>query len=398
MQPMSAGGQGRRQLWYLSIALLIGMGALIVGLGGSPRSIVSPRTGSFSGQRLVVRHAHTAHAGATAPSGGVPTGPQLDAAHLLGQMIVARFSGTTPSASFLARIRRGQIGGVILFGDNVAGGVAATRRLTGELQRAAAQGGNPRLLVMTDQEGGEVKRLPGAPSLAPADMRRSDIAHNQGRAAGRLLRSAGINVDLAPVADVESKPNFLGSRSFGASAPIVARRACAFSSGLASEDVAYTLKHFPGLGLARGNTDLGSVAVRAPASVLRSDYRAYEGCGARPLAMVMVSSASYPTLAGDLPAVMSPEIYRRELRLAVPGGSPVTISDDLQAPAIQSQTSPARRAIAAGIDLLMYAQTERASAEAYSKLLAEVRSGRVPRARLVAANERIRALKSRLGR
>jgi beta-N-acetylhexosaminidase len=318
---------------------------------------------------------------------------------MLGQMIVARFQGADPPPSLLTRIRRGQVGGVILFADNTVGGIEATRRLTGKLQRAAAQGGNPPLLIMTDQEGGEVRRLPGPPLLAPASMGSTGVARRQGEAAGQLLRSAGIDLDLAPVADVEGVAgSFLGSRAFGDSPATVAQRACAFAAGLASRGVGYTLKHFPGLGLATGNTDLGSVSVQASPANLRSGYRAYQACGGRPLAVVMVSSASYPALSGPLPAVMSPKIYSRELPLAAPGASPVTISDDLESPAIESQSSPARHAIQAGLDLLMYAQTEQASASAYAKLLAEVRSGAISRARVAAADRRIRALKGRLDR
>lgn len=313
-------------------------------------------------------------------------------------MIVARFHGPMPSAAFLDRIRGGQIGGVILFSDNVAGGVAATRHLTAVLQHAAAAGGNPPLLIMTDQEGGPVRRLAGPPSLAPADMTSSGEASAQGEAAGALLRSAGINLDLAPVADVEPSPNFLGSRSFGGSPAIVGARACAFALGLASEGVAYTLKHFPGLGLANGNTDLGSVSIPASAATLRSGYRAYQVCGGGPLALVMVSSASYPALGASVPAVMASTIYRRELPLAVPGHAALTISDDLESPSIESQTAPARQAIDAGLDLLLYAQTEQASAFAYSKLLSEARAGLIPEARLTAASRRIRALKARLSR
>jgi beta-N-acetylhexosaminidase len=161
--------------------------------------------------------------------------------------------------------------------------------------------------------------------------------------------------------------------------------------------VAYTLKHFPGLGLATGNTDLGSVSITAPAGSLRSSYRAYELCGGGALGLVMISSASYPGLGVSVPAVMSPAIYQRELRSALPRGAPLTISDDLQSPAIESQAAPARRAIRAGLDLLLYAQTEQGSAFAYAKLLAEARAGAIPAGLLRAADRRIRALKARLG-
>ena len=317
---------------------------------------------------------------------------------MLGQMIVARFSGPTPSPGLLRRIRAGEVGGVILFAENLTGGPAATRSLTAELQAAARQGHNPRLLIMTDQEGGEVKRLPGPPTLAASQMHTTDVAFHEGKATGARLRSAGINVDLAPVADVEHVTNsFLGTRSFGATAPAVAELACAFARGLATEGVAYTLKHFPGLGWATGNTDLGPVLIDQPAGALRADYQPYRTCGANTLALVMVSSAIYPSLTGPLPASMSPATYRRELPIAVPTGSPITISDDLQSPSITSQTAPARRAINAGLDLLLYAQTEQGSADAYSRLLGDADTGALNIRHIRGASEMIMALKQRMG-
>lgn len=115
--------------------------------------------------------------------------------------------------------------------------------------------------------------------------------------------------------------------------------ACAFASGLASQGVAYTLKHFPGLGLAASSTDDGPVSIDAPAAALRQDYLAYLTCASNPLAIVMVSSAIYPKLTGTLPAVMSPLTYQRELRLAAPTRTVLTISDDLQARALSGQPS-----------------------------------------------------------
>jgi beta-N-acetylhexosaminidase len=313
---------------------------------------------------------------------------------MLGQMIVARFSGTIPSAAFLERIRKGQIGGVILFSDNVPSGSSATRALTRELQSEAARGGNPPLLIMTDQEGGEVRRLAGPPDLPAADMDSPGTASAEGAATGRLLRAVGVDVDLAPVADTEHVTgSFLGTRSFGGDPQTVASRACAFAQGLASQGIAFTLKHFPGLGRALGDTDTEAVSVDASAAELRADYRAYARCGAASRSLVMISSAIYPSLSGPLPAVMSRTIYKRELPLAVGGRRPVTISDDLQAVAISVQAEPARRAIEAGLDLLMYAQSEQASAGAYARLLAEVRAGTIPRAAISAADARITRLK-----
>ena len=316
---------------------------------------------------------------------------------MLGQMIIGRFTGSQPSGAFLDRIRAGQLGGVILFSDNTAAGLPATRALTAELQHAARQGGNPPLLIMTDQEGGTVKRLPGPPYLAPADMTSVAVASAQGTATGRLLRSVGVNVDLAPVADVERVPDpFLGTRAFGSRPNVVEQRACAFAQGLQSQGVAYTLKHFPGLGRASASTDVGPVTIDATANEIRDDYLAYFKCADSPMALVMISNASYPNLSGPLPAVMSPEIYQEELRVASPQ-PPVTISDDLQAGALRTQPTPARTAINAGLDLLLYASTEDGSATAYQLLLMDVHDGAISSARIRNAANAIAGLKRTLG-
>jgi beta-N-acetylhexosaminidase len=318
---------------------------------------------------------------------------------LLGQLIVGRFDGTRPSRRFMERVKSGHLGAVILFSENTAGGLASVRGFDQRLQRAARSGGNPRLLIMTDQEGGAVRRLAGAPALAPAEMSSASVARTQGLMTGRLLRSADIDVDLAPVADVESPrvPSFLGSRSFGTAPQMVAERACAFAQGLVTGRVAYTLKHFPGLGLASTSTDAAPVAVSEPASLLHEDDLPYRRCGSGPLALTMVDSASYPTLTGGLPAVVTAATYARELPNAVSGLIPVTISDNLEAPALADVRSPGLQAIRSGLDLAMYATSEHGSATAYKMLLAAFRRHRLGLARIEDAAVRVEQLKRQLG-
>jgi beta-N-acetylhexosaminidase len=314
---------------------------------------------------------------------------------MLGQMIVARFAGAHPTASLLARIKAGQVGGVILFSDNLAVGPSATHAMTREMQSAATAGGNPPLLIMTDQEGGTVRRLYWAPpSISAAAMRSSATARTEGEAAGRALLAAGINLDLAPVADVARvSGSFLGSRSFGSSSIVVATRACAFADGLTAAGVGFTLKHFPGLGRAEADTDTQPVTISASVSTLRADYSTYRTCGGQPNAVVMVSSASYPALTGtSLPAVMSPEIYRDELPSAINGPS-LTISDDLQTQAVLAVTHPARRAIEAGLDMLMYARSEAGSITAYRQLLALALAKGISHGRIAEAYEAIQLYK-----
>jgi beta-N-acetylhexosaminidase len=402
----------RRALALALLAALVGVVVVVAASGGhSSRSTrgnsgTSKRSAAVDGgdvHKSTVESGGSRRAGARRRAGSLKAraaGTPKTLAGMLGQMIVARFSGPDPSAGLLERIRRGEVGGVILFADNVAGGEAATRELISSLQRAAGEGGNPPLLVMTDQEGGEVRRLPWAPpTLAPSAMSSTAVALAQGRATGGALRAVGINVDLAPVADVERvADSFLGTRAFGSEAAPVAADACAFAEGLAAEGVAFTLKHFPGLGRATTSTDVHSTTVPAPAAALREDYGAYNQCGRSPRGLVMVSSAIYPSLTGgSLPAVLSPEIYSEELPLAVGIPGVLTISDDLQAPALAGETNVARRAVDAGLDLLMYATSEAGSSAAYSELLAASASGAVPRERIEAASGAIDALKEAIG-
>jgi beta-N-acetylhexosaminidase len=236
---------------------------------------------------------------------------------------------------------------------------------------------------MADQEGGDVRRLANAPPrLAPREMSSGRVAFEEGLATGRALARVGVNVDLAPVADVEQLPgSFLGSRSFGASPRLVGERACSFARGLVRAGVDYTLKHFPGLGTAPGSTDAEPVSVGTPAGTLRANYAAYQRCGHGPHVLVMISSASYPALSGDeMPAVDSRETYRIELRRAHVRA--VTISDDLQAGALAGIDRPGSHALAAGLDLLLYAQSEQVAGEAYEKLAAELREGALSEARV----------------
>jgi beta-N-acetylhexosaminidase len=312
-------------------------------------------------------------------------------------LIVSRYAGTAPDAALLQRIRRGQVGGVILFGENTAGGLAATARGVTRLQDAARRGGSYPLLIMTDQEGGTVKRFAEIPPARSAQAAGSAAdARAEGRATGQALRAIGVNVDLAPVADVEQGPgSFLGSRSFGSDPRLVAERACAFAAGLAEMGVAYTLKHFPGLGTADSSTDLSPVSVQADRQQLRASYGAYRRCGRGPRGLVMISSAGYPGLTrSDAPAVVSPEVYGSELaaaRITLP-----TISDDLDAPAMAKLEAPARRALNAGLDLLLFAGAESASAHAYVLLAGDLRRGSLDAVRVARAAESITRLKEGL--
>ena len=203
----------------------------------------------------------TLGAPATAARATTPT-----LAQLVGQRLIVAFAGTHADANLLARIRAGHVGGVILFGANVKSPAQLTA-LDASLQAAAHAGGQPRLIIATDQEGGEVKRIPWAPPGRSAKQLGAlpASAVDPGRVAhAATLHADGVNVDLAPVADVPHGPaDFIEQqqRAFSTNRFTVAMDAPAFAGGLESRGVWPTLKHFPGLGLATVSTDVALVRI-----------------------------------------------------------------------------------------------------------------------------------------
>lgn len=331
--------------------------------------------------------------------GSDPTAPGLSLAKQVGQLIIGTYQGQVPPASLLTAIRLGHVGAVILMGDNTVGGVPSTKLATAKMQAAAGQGGNSGLLIMTDQEGGAVKRLSGPPDYAAIDMANPATAYVQGRATGQLLQSAGVNVDLAPVADVIHVKGFIEQegRSFGTSATVVSNAACKFAAGLAATGVGYTLKHFPGLGDAIASTDVRPVSVPEPAAEIYADDAAYRHCGHGPLALVMISSASYSQLTGSVPAVLDPKIYTQVLTLDRVTALPISDSFETGAIRAVATQAPARTAINAGLDMVMYSAYESDALDAYAALLDDARAGTLSRTRVLAASERVLQLKAHLG-
>lgn len=310
------------------------------------------------------------------------TGSSEPLSRQVGRMIMTGYTGPYPSAAVLSRVRRGQVGGIILMGENIG---PRTGEAISALQAAAGQAGR-RLLIATDQEGGTVKRFTGAPSSSAAAMTSAQTARQQGQATGQELAQRGVNVDLAPVADVQHPGGFLGSRSFSSSPQRAARRACAFAQGLQAAGVHATLKHFPGLGYATKNTDTSAATIGQAAAALNRDLAAYRSCRT---SLVMVSNAAYSAYDPGTPAVFSDRIINGVLRGQF-GYRGVVISDSLTAASVTSPTT-AVRAAQAGVDMLLYIP-EQISALAYQKVLAAARNGTLPRARVRDAAGRIAAI------
>lgn len=318
---------------------------------------------------------------------------------LVGQRLMVRMSDeATPE--LVDASRRGEIGGVILFPPAGVAPADLSQQVE-RLQRAAEQGGNPPLLVATDQEGGDVKRFPdGPPQRSPTELGADGnvtAAAAEGGETAVYLAQFGVNVDLAPVLDVPVSDSFMAERAFGDDPALVADVGVAFGDGLSQGGVAATAKHFPGLGLATVNTDLAPSTVDASADELRPGLEPFEAAVASGVGLVMLSNATYPALDPGAPAGLSRRIVEEELRDGL-GFDGVVITDDLEAGAISAgfgASDAAVEAARAGADVLLFA-TGAEPGPLAEALLQSAQRGRLDRESLEASYERITALKNEL--
>lgn len=324
----------------------------------------------------------------------------------VGQQLLLTFEGReAPPDQFLEVLRRQHIGGVVLFRHKNMGNLAELRELTHALQRAAAESGQPPLLIAADQEGGQLIAVdqttpfPGNMALGAAGS--DKLAYKVGRALGKELSAVGINVDFAPVCDVNSNPlnPVIGTRSFGEDSKLVARMSAALIRGLQSSGVAATAKHFPGHGDTSSDSHRGAPIVRHNAKRIRSvellPFRAAVKSGVR---LVMTAHIVMPALNGgsnELPATLSPRILRDLLRSKMRFNG-VIVSDALDMHAMEQGSgyvAETMAAVAAGIDLLLFNHDLSRVEPAYSNLVQAARRGLISADEIHASARRIMTLK-----
>ncbi len=305
-------------------------------------------------------------------------------------------AGTSADPSLLEAVKKGQVGAVILFAANIVDHPQVSA-LTGSLQRAARQGGNPPLLIAIDQEGGQVKRFPyGPPFLSPPQMAQrgsAPAAFRQGAMTGAYLKDRGINMNLAPVLDVPTFPDafiWRQGRAFSFDAQAVAKYAGAFAHGVQSAGIAATGKHFPGVGSAGTDTDFQRQELHPSASQRRAALIPYRFLIGHGLDAVMLSTAGFPSYdASGRVAALSPPIINGLLRGRL-GFRGVTITDSLNSPTGHDEITGGVLAAAAGADILLFIDSAPGELR---QLLAALHSGRIKRADALASYQRIVALK-----
>jgi beta-N-acetylhexosaminidase len=334
--------------------------------------------------------------------------PALTPHQLAGQRVIYSYTGLAVPDSLLEQISAGLAGGVIFYGSNISSLSQITAAISKlEKARLASPVKTP-LLLMTDQEGGEVRRLPGAPVLSEKRIGESKHpeteASEAGEGAGKLLRSVGMNVNLAPVLDVFRKPGDFDDqfqRSYSSNPHVCAECGQAFITAQQKTGVAATSKHFPGLGAATASedTDVEPVTLNVSLNDLRNiDELPYHSAIAAKVKLVMVSWAVYPALGSKQPAGISTDIVQGELRdrLHFTG---VTITDALEAGALERFGSTAKRAVLAaeaGMDVIMCASQDVSQGEQAVASLASAYGKKLPEAQFQAAVNRILALRKTL--
>lgn len=318
----------------------------------------------------------------------------------VGQMFVVAMSGTQSNYYIEKMVRERNIGGVLLFGSNMEN-KAQTERLVGSLQRLSVNTGSAiPLMVAVDQEGGRISSAPWvSPQPSAARVGASgdpDQARAIAEQMGRELRQAGINTDLAPVADTGSGAA-IGNRSFGSDPELVSRMASASVEGFEAAGIVSSAKHFPNHGPATTDSHTGQVVIRHGMREIRSyDLPPFEAAVQAGVPMVMAGHLTYPAIDPDYPASLSPqaiEILRSDL-----GFDGVVTTDDLSmAAAKRGGTSPqaAVQAVEAGADMMIVSDVPEVQAASYRAVLEAVESGEIPRQQIYDSVERIMEVKRR---
>lgn len=330
---------------------------------------------------------------------------------MAGQMIMTGFHGDgldKKSDDFIAiseQIHSGQIGGVILFGGNVSN-TKQVRKMNKYLSSLAPN----TLLIAIDHEGGTVQRLkpehgfnptPGAKYLGQTD---SENIYSVAYDLGTRLTELGINVNFAPVLDVDINPESpaIGARgrSFSGDANIVTLSGSAFARGLSDAGMAFSFKHFPGHGSAGADSHIGITDITntyhpdemIPWRELVAD--------ASPNTMVMVAHIINRNI-DEMPASLSKKHIQMLRDMGFDG---VVISDDMDMGAISNEyelRDVVKAAINAGNDILIFGNNlsfnKNRGREVNAIIVDLVRAGEIPESRIRESYRRIMRLKQNIG-
>lgn len=324
----------------------------------------------------------------------------------IGQLFVVGFASTTPSSEIIDLIQRYHVGGIIFFRRNI-NDTQQVLDLTRSLQEAAKAAGQPYpLLIATDQENGMVRRLGKGGTVFPGNMTLGAIGDEQAAydiayACGQELKALGINMNFAPVADVNNNPAnpVIGVRSFGEDAQQVARLVAAEVRGYQEAGVIATLKHFPGHGDTSVDSHLALPTITSTLERMEEvELVPFRSGIAADAGSIMTAHVNFPALVPDgVPATIAPAVLRGLLRDKL-GFQGAIVTDCLEMNAIADTVGVERGAVLAllaGSDLVLISHQYHLQRGGIEAVLAAVQSGEIAQESIRQATERVLALKAR---
>lgn len=328
--------------------------------------------------------------------------PPDDLRALVGQSMMLRFEGPVFTPAARAALHEIRPGGVILFADNITSR-EQIHTLTAELQAEATALGLPPLLIAADQEGGIVSRLPASMVTPPGAMAHSALndpalAEQSARITGRQLREVGINVNFAPVVDVNNNPRnpVIRTRSFGDTVEQVIDGALATIQGLTAERVISCVKHFPGHGDTHVDSHLGLPVISHSLERLHEiELAPFRAAIAAGVPAVMTTHIVFPVLDDD-PATLSRPILTGLLR-EILGFDGVIFTDSLSMDAINDRyglEDTAIRCKAAGVDVLESNESLDKQLVRFRALVAAAEQGTIPLSAFTSTVDRLARLRT----
>ena len=291
--------------------------------------------------------------------------PKMTLEQKVGQLFMTGMPANNYDQATFDAIEKYQVGSIILTGrSNLS--IPEMKVITDKLQGLAPA--NRRLLISCDQEGGNVQVLQGAGfSEMPNGLIQGSWApeklQEEAKNWGSELSAAGINFDLAPVADQvlsadfapQNAPIGYWSRQYAYDKANIVSHADAFSKGMKSAGVLTTAKHFPGLGAVTGNTDISAGVRDSQTNPKSESVQIFKELISSGVPSIMTATAIYDQIDPELPGAFSPKMVDGLLRNQL-GFDGLVITDDLSN-AVQVQAwSPGQRAVlalAAGNDLVL---------------------------------------------
>ncbi|MCI3934061.1 glycoside hydrolase family 3 N-terminal domain-containing protein [Streptomyces sp. AN091965] len=323
--------------------------------------------------------------------------PRLE--QLANSVLQPGFVGTTEVPDWLRRRIAAGLGGVVLFGRNIV-----DRDQVAGLT-AALRAENPDLIVAIDEEAGDVTRMeawtgasrPGNLALGAVDD--IDLTERVARDIGRELHAAGVSLNYAPSADVNSNPlnPVIGVRSFGARTDIVSRHTAAWIRGLQSAGVAACAKHFPGHGDTSVDPHFGLPRVTGGAEeIARTALPPFIAAMESGVRAVMTAHLLVPAYDPALPATLSPRILNDLLRGEL-GFDGMVVTDGIEMGAVTDRygiDGATVRAVAGGVDAVCVGgeHAEESTVDLLtSALVRAVHDGTLPEDRLTEAGTRVRS-------